>query len=204
MLSPKGHPKTISRLIRKKEDHWFNMISFHTSLQFISNKFIWLNGITLPHYTHHPGAARGDAITLSSSGDSASSGHSSKSQIHLSSPWKRLHNKDGNLTADSLVPCPPWLLTTHSTLTLTLLPHNVHTLFKHTIKSKIIQYPSDKRQLYQRKKKKKKAIITPLLFPRWCERAEISIEALKVEKNNSHWAISFAQGEVSSTSVETW
>ena len=30
------------------------------------------------------------------------------------------------------------------------------------------------------------------------------MEALKVEKNNSHWAISFAQGEVSATSAETW
>ena len=148
MLSPKGHPKTISRLMRKNEDHWFNTISFHTSLQFISNKFIWLNGITFPHYTHPPGAARGDAITSPSSRDSASSGHFCKSQIHLSSPWKWLHSKEGNLTADSLVPCPPWLSTTYATLTLTHLPHSLHTLFKHTIKSKIIQYPSDKRQLF--------------------------------------------------------
>ena len=146
-LSLKGHPKTICKLMRKKEDHWFNMISFHTSLQCISNKFIWLNGITLPHYTHYHGAARGDAVTSPSSGDSASSGHSSKSQIHLSRPWKWLHNKDGSLTADSLVPCPPCLLTTHSTL-LTLLPHKFHTLLKHTTKSQIIQYPSHKRHVF--------------------------------------------------------
>lgn len=46
-------------------------------------------------------------------------------------------------------------------------------------------YPIPLRQkacVLKKEGKKKKGIITPLLFPRWCKRAEISIEALKVEK----------------------